>query len=140
MPVKVAQAKDIFYAQILEARVPEAWDHLGPIGETASTFPAPLNSYLVLRYRILEVLKGAPDPEGFFISTIHMPGLCAPPVLAGLHYVIFTDSDGYSDFCKGLFQLGWTDPQHHQVVEELTKLKQLVVEAAASVPESAAPQ
>ncbi len=138
--VKVKNAESIFYAQILGARVPETWDDLGPIGQTASTFPAPLNYYLVLRYRILDVLKGAPDPDGFFISTIHLPGLCAPPILAGLHYVVFIDSDGYSDFCKGLFQLGWTDPQHDQVVEELTKLRSLVAEGAAPEPGDRAPQ
>ena len=137
---KVENAESIFYAQILNVRVPEAWDDLGPIGEVASTYPAPLDYYLVLHYRVLETIKGAPDPDGFFISTIHMPGLCAPPILAGLNYVIFTDSDGYSDFCKGLFQLGWIDPQHDQVVEELTKLKKLVAEAAASEPGDGAPK
>lgn len=140
LSLKVAKAQSIFYGRVLEARIPGSWDDLGPIGREASSYPAPLDYYLILRYQIVEFLKGRPDPDGFVISTIHIPGLCAPPILAGLHYVIFTDGNGYSDSCVGLFQLGWQDPQHARIQEELELIRDLVARSPAPVPGDETPE
>jgi len=117
-------AESVFYVRIREAKMPSGWEELGTFGEAVKNAHVSYDEFVVARYRIVEVLKGDPDPNGIVISTYYGPGNCSVPLFPGLYFVIFLSEMNLAIHCSGTFHMGW-NPQHEIFERELQKLREL---------------